>query len=229
MPSFIIIEKSGSLKNAKTTDLVDLYKKCGFKNNDGFSLAHNWSVEFNDTEYKLEIYGKVTGRANTENKYEFPPPIDNVLFFGSCAAVLYINNKMTDMGSQEFKDIMDHLYGGYSDIGGSDEEEDEDEEDDIDLPKTKHGYVKDDFVVSSDAEDDDDNGSDEEEELIESDEEIKPIKKKKPPVKKVTTTDKVVTNKVATDKKPKKPKLKEPKEPVYIEMTEELTEDAYLE
>lgn len=230
MPSFIIIEKSGSLKNAKTTDLVDLYKKCGFKNNDGFSLAHNWSVEFNDTEYKLEIYGKVTGRANTENKYEFPPPIDNVLFFGSCAAVLYVNNKMTDMGSQEFKDIMDHLYGGYSDIGGSDEEEDEDEEDDIDLPKTKHGYVKDDFVVSSDAEDDDDNGSDEEEEeVVESDEEIKPIKKKKPPVKKVRTTDKVVTNKVATDKKPKKPKLKEPKEPVYIEMTEELTEDAYLE
>ena len=221
MPSFIIVEKTGSLKNAKTTDLIDLYKKCGFKSNEGFSLNHAWSVEFNDTEYKLEIYGKITGRANTENKYEFPPPIDNVLFFGSCAAVLYVNNKMTDMGSQEFKDIMDHLYGGYSDIGGSDEEEDDEEEDedDIGLPKTKHGYVKDDFVVSSDAEDDDDDGSDEEEEeVVESDEEIKPIKKKKPPVKKV-----------ATDKKPKKPKLKEPKEPVYVEMTEELTEDAYLE
>lgn len=217
MPSFIIIEKTGSLKNAKTTDLIDLYKKCGFKGNDGFSLAHTWSVEFNDTEYKMEIYGKVTGRANTENKYEFPPPIDNVLFFGSCAAVLYVNNKMTDMGTSEFKDIMDHLYGGYSDIGDEEDEEEEDE-DDIGLPKTKHGYVKDDFVVSSDAEDDDDNGSDEEEEdLVESEEEIKP-KKKKPQVKKV-----------ATDKKPKKPKLKEPKEPVYIEMTEELTEDAYLE
>jgi hypothetical protein len=217
MPSFIIIEKSGSLKNAKTTDLVDLYKKCGFKTAEGFSLNHAWSVEFNDTEYKMEIYGKVTGRANTENKYEFPPPIDNVLFFGSCAAVLYVNNKMTDMGTSEFKDIIDHLYGGYSDIGDEEEEEEEDE-DDIGLPKTKHGYVKDDFVVSSDAEDDDDNGSDEEEEdLVESEEEIKP-KKKKPPVKKV-----------ATDKKPKKPKLKEPKEPVYVEMTEELTEDAYLE
>jgi hypothetical protein len=217
MPSFIIIEKTGSLKNAKTTDLVDLYKKCGFKTAEGFSLNHAWSVEFNDTEYKMEIYGKVTGRANTENKYEFPPPIDNVLFFGSCAAVLYVNNKMTDMGTSEFKDIMDHLYGGYSDIGDEEDEEEEDE-DDIGLPKTKHGYVKDDFVVSSDAEDDDDNGSDEEEEdLVESEEEIKP-KKKKLPVKKV-----------ATDKKPKKPKLKEPKEPVYIEMTEELTEDAYLE
>lgn len=228
MPSFIIVEKSGSLKNAKTTDLVDLYKKCGFKSNEGFSLNHAWSVEFNDTEYKLEIYGKVTGRANTENKYEFPPPIDNVLFFGSCAAVLYVNNKMTDMGSQEFKDIMDHLYGGYSDIGDEEEEDEEEDDDDDDLPKTKHGYVKDDFVVSSDAEDDDDNGSDEEEEeVVESDEEIKP-KKKKPPVKKVAT-EKVASDKVASDKKPKKPKLKEPKEPVYVEMTEELTEDAYLE
>ena len=216
MPSFIIIEKTGSLKNAKTTDLVDLYKKCGFKTAEGFSLAHAWSVEFNDTEYKLEVYGKLNGRANTENKYEFPPPIDNVLFFGSCAAILYVNDKMTDMGSSEFNDIMEHLYGGYSDIGDSDEDDDEDEDDDTGLPKTKHGYVKDDFVVSSDA-DDDDAGSDEEEEIIESDEEIKP-KKKKP-----------VAKKVASEKKPKKPKLKEPKEPVYIEMTEELTEDAYLE
>lgn len=216
MPSFIIVEKTGSLKNAKTADLVDLYKKCGFKTADGFSLAHAWSVDFNDTEYKLEIYGKITGRANTENKYEFPPPIDNVLFFGSCAAILYVNEKMTDMGTQEFKDIMDHLYGGYSDIGDSDEEEEEEEEDDTGLPKTKQGYVKDDFVVSSDPEDDD-VASEEEEEIVESDEEIKP-KKKKP-----------VAKKVASEKKPKKPKLKEPKEPVYIEMTEELTEDAYLE
>lgn len=216
MPSFIIVEKSGSLKNAKTADLVDLYKKCGFKNNDGFSLAHAWSVDFNDTEYKMEVYGKITGRANTENKYEFPPPIDNVLFFGSCAAILYVNEKITDMGTQEFKDIMDHLYGGYSDIGDSDEEEEEDEEDDTGLPKTKQGYVKDDFVVSSDPEDDD-VASEEEEEIVESDEEIKP-KKKKPAAKKV-----------ASEKKPKKPKLKEPKEPVYIEMTEELTEDAYVE
>ena len=217
MPSFIIVEKTGSLKNAKTTDLVDLYKKCGFKTNEGFSLAHAWSVDFNDTEYKMEVYGKITGRANTENKYEFPPPIDNVLFFGNCAAVLYVNDKMTDMGTQEFKDIMDHLYGGYSDIGDSDEDEDEEDEDILSLPKTKDGYVKDDFVVSSDAEDDDNNSSEEEEEIIESDEEIKP-KKKKP-----------VAKKVVVEKKPKKPKLKEPKEPVYIEMTEELTEDAYLE
>ena len=97
MPSFIIVEKTGSLKNAKTTDLVDLYKKCGFKSNDGFSLAHAWSVEFNDTEYKMEIYGKITGRANTENKYEFPPPIDNVLFFGSSHFVEFCDGDLSLM------------------------------------------------------------------------------------------------------------------------------------
>jgi len=211
MPSFIIIEKSGSLKNAKSADLTDLYKKCGFKTAEGFSLAHTWSVDFNEIEYKLEVYGKITGKANTENKYEFPPPIDNVLFFGSCAAILYVADKITDIGAGEFKDIMDHLYGGYSDLGDEDEDE-EDEE--TGLPKTKHGYVKDDFVVSSDAEDDD-VFSDEEEEVVESDEEIKTKKKPK----------KVVEEKL---KKPTKPKLKKKEEPEYTECTEELTEDAYL-
>lgn len=211
MPSFIIVEKTGSLKNAKTTDTTDLYKKCGFKTNDGFKCKHAWSVEFSDTEYKLEIYGKVNGRAGSENKYEFPPPIDNVLFFGSCAAILYVNNKMTDMGTQEFKDIMEHLYGGYEDIDGSDEDEDED--DDIGLPKTKHGYAKDGFVVSSDTEDSD--ISDEEEITEEEEEEIKP-KRKKP-----------VAKKPVVEKKPKKPKLK-CEEQTYVELTEELKEEDYL-
>ena len=213
MPSFIVIEKTGSLKNAKTADTADLYKKCGFKSSDGFKCEHTWSVEFNDTEYKLEIYGKVNGRAGSENKYEFPPPIDNVLFFGSCAAILYVNDKMTDMGTQEFKDIMEHLYGGYEDLGGDDDDDEDDDDDDvIGLPKTKHGYVKDDFVVSSDAEDEDDM-SDEDE--ISEEEEIKP-KRKKP-----------VAKKPIVEKKPKKPKLK-CEEQTYVELTEELKEEDYL-
>lgn len=209
MPSYVIIEKSGSLKiqSVKKFEPTEIYKKCGFKTNDGFTIAHTWTLEFNDIEYKLEVYGKTTGKANTENKYEFPPPIDNVLFFGNCAAVLYVDEKMTDMGSEEFKDIMDHLYGGYSDIDDEDEDDD-DEEDELGLPKTKHGYVKDDFVVSSDAEDEEDDVS--EDDIVESDEEIKP--KRKLPLK---------------PKKPKKPKLNN-EESTYAEMTEELREEDYL-
>jgi hypothetical protein len=222
MPSIVIVEKSGSLKsvNTKNLSLPDLYKKCGFKTNEGFSKSHTWTIEVNDIEYKLSVYGKTTGKANTENKFEFPPPIDSILFFGSCAAVLTVDNAISDMTPEEFTDIIDNLQGGYSDIG-SEDSEDEEEDDYVDelLPKTKHGYVKDGFVVSSDAEDDDedadeDDDEDEDDDIAEQEEIEEVVVKPKEKEKKVVA-------------KPKKPKLREEPEPtVYCE---ELVEDPYVE
>ena len=251
MPSFVVVEKTGSLKSQKVGGVSDLYKKCGFKNAEGFSCVHTWTIDFNDIEYKLSIFGKRDGKANTENKFEFPPPIDNVLFFGSCAAVLSTENgSIGDMTPEEFTDIIDNLYGGYSDIGSEDSEEEEEEETRL-LPKTKHGYVKDDFVVSSDAEDDDDGfiDDDEEEEVEEDEEESKSKSKSKIKSKCKDTdvdtdadTDKVKDKVKVKDKdkdkdkdkgknkvvaKPKKPKLRE--EPEITVFLEELTEDPYLE
>jgi hypothetical protein len=244
MPSFVVVEKTGSLKSQKAGAVSDLYKKCGFKNAEGFSCVHTWTIDFNDIEYKLSIFGKTDGKANTENKFEFPPPIDNVLFFGSCAAVLSTENgSIGDMTPDEFTDIIDNLYGGYSDIGSDDSDEDEDEDEETRLlPKTKHGYVKDDFVVSSDAEDDDDGfiDDDEEEEVEEDEEETEKSKSKSKIKSKCKDTDADVdTDKVkvkAKDKdkgknkvvaKPKKPKLRE--EPEITVYLEELTEDPYFE
>jgi hypothetical protein len=158
MPSFIIVEKTGSVKctTSKTLNVAELYKKCGFKTNDGFTCAHTWSITFNEVEYKLQIYGKITGRAGTENKYEFPPPIDSVLFFGSCAVINTQDGEIVDMSATEFKDIMDYLQGGYSDLGDEDTEDDAESDSDDAKEKTKQGYVKDDFVVEDDDVDDDD-------------------------------------------------------------------------
>ena len=241
MPSFVIVEKTGSLKSQKAVAVSDLYKKCGFKNAEGFSCVHTWTIDFNDIEYKLSIFGKIDGKANTENKFEFPPPIDNVLFFGSCAAVLSTENgSIGDMTPEEFTDIIDNLYGGYSDIGSEDSEEEEDDDETCMLPKTKHGYVKDDFVVSSDAEDDDDDDfidEDEEEEEEEEDEESKIKSKSKEKVTekvKEKATEKVKEKEKVKDNgknkvvaKPKKPKLRE--EPEIIVYLEELIEDPYFE
>ena len=244
MPSFVVVEKTGSLKSQKVGGVSDLYKKCGFKNAEGFSCVHTWTIDFNDIEYKLSIFGKRDGKANTENKFEFPPPIDNVLFFGSCAAVLSTENgNIGDMTPEEFTDIIDNLYGGYSDIGSEDSEEEDDDDATCMLPKTKHGYVKDDFVVSSDAEDDDDDDFIDEEEEEEEDEEskIKSKIKEKEKVKekatekvkekateKVTEKEKVKENgKNKVVAKPKKPKLREePEVTVYLE---ELIEEPYIE
>lgn len=209
MPSLILVDKTGKLKSIKTDglDLEALCKKCGFKSIDGFALAHTWSVVFNSIEYKLCLYGKTAGRANTENKYEFPPPMDNTLFFGSCVVLNMENGVVADMSVKEFEDIMEHLYGGFEDVGSEDTES-EDDEDSVDLPKTKEGYVKDDFIVDSDEDEDDTEESDESE--LESEEEI--VKPKR----------KAVT-------KPKAPSQKKEKQAnIIIECSDELEEEEYL-
>jgi hypothetical protein len=211
MPSLILIDKTGKLKSIKTDglDLEALCKKCGFKSIDGFALAHTWSVVFNSIEYKLCLYGKTAGRANTENKYEFPPPMDNTLFFGSCVMLNMENGVVADMSVKEFEDIMEHLYGGFEDVDS--EDEDDDEDDSVDLPKTKEGYVKDNFIVDSD-EDEDETEESEEDELDseESEEEIVKPKRKPAP-------------------KPKAPSQKKEKQTnIIIECSDELEEEEYL-
>ena len=192
-------------------DIPNLCKKCGFKSIEGFALAHTWAVAFNEIEYKLCLYGKTEGRANSENKYEFPPPMDKTLFFGSCVVLNMENNEVTDISVKEFEDMMEHLYGGFEDVNSEDTESDSEE--DTDLPKTKDGYVKDGFIVDSDegsegGEDDDD---DEEEE---SEEEEVVVKPKRP------VLPKVLQRKKATKK--------EKAEPVLIDCSDELEEEEYL-
>ena len=35
----------------------------------------------------IELWARAVGRAGQENMYEFPPPLDDVLFFGNCLLV----------------------------------------------------------------------------------------------------------------------------------------------
>ena len=92
MVNIILIDKTGEIKECKFKNFVkdDLFKKCGLKKNDNLNMHKKWinnKSKFNF--YKLEVWGKDVGRANTENKYDFPPPIDNTLFFGTWAIIAY--------------------------------------------------------------------------------------------------------------------------------------------
>ena len=180
MPTILIVEKTGSIKelNIKTYVEEDLYKKAGFKSGEGFKLATSWDVSLKNKQYFISVYGKTNGRAGQENKYEFPPPIDNTLFFGNCILVNQLEGEeVTSLSKVEWQQIYEHLYGGFEDIG-SEDSEDEDEEEEPDVPRTKNGYVKDGFVVDdSDDEDDDDEDEEDDEEVIIP---KQPISKKKP-------------------------------------------------
>jgi hypothetical protein len=157
--TIIIVEKGGSLKSLAIKDfkLEELYKKCGFKKGDNFLKQTEWTAKYEEEKYYIEVFAKTEGRPNSENKYDFPPPIDTKLFFGSCAILAY--NKKSD-SSKCYADLSlalwnkfyEKLFGGFEDLAAT-AEEDENEIDELaNVPKekkTKQGYLKDGFVVDS--------------------------------------------------------------------------------
>ena len=174
MTQFVVIEKSGSIKEVKVKSVneSEFYKKAGFKSDSHFKLQTEWNVEVNNKKYNVCLYGKTQGRAGQENKYDFPPPVDNTLFFGNCLLVNKKNTEFTSLLSEEWKQIYNHLFQGFEDIGEEDSEEEDDEDENI--PKTKDGYAKDGFVVDEEEEEEEEDEEEEEEdvELEEDDDDI---------------------------------------------------------
>lgn len=155
MVNFVIIEKSGTIttKNEVSLNIDELYKKCNFRKSNDFILAHVYDMK----GYYLFIYGKVNGKANQENKFEFPPPIDNTLFFGNMAILKCCekdinDSNIVDYDAKQWNKDYETLMGGFEDLNS----DDTDESDELkEYPKeqlTKQGYLKDDFVVDDNEE-----------------------------------------------------------------------------
>ena len=228
--SILIVEKSGSIKELVVKKLTeeDYYKKAGYKSAEGFKCHTTWSVEIDQKTYNISLYGKVTGRANQENKYEFPPPVDKLLFFGNCLLVNQDNGKLLDLKSKEWEEIYEKLYGGFEDIGDEDSEEDFEDDEDDDLELTKTGYAKDGFIVDEEDdledEDDEDDEEDDAEDEDNDDDDIPKIKAKKVSIKKKAI--KKSKNKVMD-----LPSLlkKEEEDETFLDCKSELSEESYIE
>lgn len=156
----IIVEKNGNIKEMEIKNFKEeeLFKKCGFKKSEDFVKHHEWNLKLDGNKYLIMMYGKIEGRANSENKYDFPPPIDTKLFFGNCALVAKIKkdeNKYNyiNLTCHLWHKLYEKLFGGFEDLT-SNAIIDENEEDELaHVPKnkkTKDGYLKDGFVVDSD-------------------------------------------------------------------------------
>lgn len=203
MPNVVIVERLGSLKSTqmKTTNEEEFYKKAGFKTVTDFQVHHVFKVKVGDADpYNIVLYGKTVGKANQENKYDFPPPVDNTLFFGNCLLVNKNDQgEVLDLSVELWEKIYEKLFGGFEDITRDDSSEDEiDEEEqrilnDPNTKFTKEGYVKDDFIVDDDSDellDDADESEDvddsDEDELDDEDSEVD----LRPPTKKPTKNTK---------------------------------------
>jgi hypothetical protein len=150
----IIINKSGKVvQQSVSVNLETLYKKASFKSSDNFEQKHVWNnLHIDKMKYdSIVVYGKTVGNAGQENKFDFPPPIDNTLFFGNLLIVRYdLENNPINLCIDDWKSIYNFLMGGFECLDDTDDEESEDEEI-VDKSKLdKYGYEKDGFVVEED-------------------------------------------------------------------------------
>ena len=157
MTKIILVKKTGELQEINYDSSSDsLYKKAGNKKPDNFKSVIRWDIQQKNSTYSYMVFGNKEGKANYENKYEFPPPIDNVLLFNSCVITKTKGDRYYDLLIEEWLQVYEKLYGGFEDLV-SEEESEEEYEGEL----TRTGYAKDGFVV--DEESDSLTGSEEEE------------------------------------------------------------------
>ena len=160
--SVIIIEKSGIIKSLNIKDYKEeeLFKKGGFKKADGFIKHTVWPVKIDGTKYNIAMYGKLDGKANMENKYDFPPPIDTKLFFGACVLVGSVSEPtkektLCNLSLDLWNKIYEKLFGGFENLALTVAEDDEEEDELAAIPASKKtkkgGYLKDGFVVDTES------------------------------------------------------------------------------
>ena len=162
MTSIVIIDKIKEMRElkCKKLEIKDLYKKCNFRKDSNFDKRTEWVVYYKDEKYIIQLYAKSEGQANSENKYDFPPPIDKNLYFGSCCLIRRDDdNNIISLSVKTWEKLSEILFGGFDDI--KDETESEDELEKLqDKYKTKDGYLKKSFIIEDDSEDDGINSGD---------------------------------------------------------------------
>lgn len=176
----VLVDKSGSLTDTKLKafSVEEICKKAKIKNLEDCARKQVWSVYVQGKVHHIALYARSRGRAGQENKYDFPPPVDNVLYFGNCMLVSQRTvsdaNDVLDLTASQWELIYEQLLGGFDSCVDDD---DESIDDTRGLHIGKEGYEIDDFVVDDDEEEeaDDDYSEEEEEEYKE-----KPKKKKAP-------------------------------------------------
>lgn len=151
--SILIIDKNSTIenKNIRDFDESSIYKKCGFKNDNNFSCIHKWIISINEIAC-IKLFGKNKGRSNFESKYDFPHPV-NELLFGTTALVAFnAKQQIVSLSIEVWEMVVTYINKGFHNLDelNSEDENEEDELEQYSPEKlSKDGYLKDDFIVDS--------------------------------------------------------------------------------
>lgn len=153
MVKIVIINRLGETKtlNVSTLNYDELYKKCKFRKKDGFERWNTWKLKWEDKDIFVHLFAKKEGRHTTINKYDLPPPLDKILFYGSMAVVASSDaegDEPVDCTTDKWQILYEQLFGGFEDV------EDEDTSEEEFIPpalRAQHGYSKEhNFIVNDD-------------------------------------------------------------------------------
>jgi len=113
----LVVSRTGTISTVELSDAADYFKTCGFRNPDGFEERAEWTVD----GVTVKMYAKTKGKAHTENKYEFPPPVDKSLYYGRCLLV----NPAASLTEAAWEGMYETLMSGFEDLHTETESEDE--------------------------------------------------------------------------------------------------------
>ena len=163
MVKVVLVDKNCNKKETVLNyDVGEFYKKCNYRNNNNFDVRHTWEFKQSGEKYYISVFAKDKGRANSENKYDLPPPIDSELYYGTLLIIKRFTNEnfekdnLDDLKLEDWEKCYEKLFGGFESLGEEDSEETDELDEISDSEKTKEGYHKDGFVVDDDDDDDED-------------------------------------------------------------------------
>jgi hypothetical protein len=241
----VIVERNGDLRasHVEACNALELSKKCKHKSSAGFDVCAEWAYSGEDANdrFIVELWASDNGTAGQENKYEFPPPVDTVLFFGACALVakdMSSQHRVIPLTLEKWDKMYDFLFGGFDTLANC--EDDDGECDELDsVPahlKTKDGYLKDGFVVDTSGEDEDDDDDEDDDENDDDDDDENDDEDDDEDEDEDEDEDdgdsRVTATAVATNAKKPRPlskrrDKKQPREEVLVDTSSELSEESY--
>jgi len=149
----ILISKRGTLKEIYLTECElnreHYIKVCATPPTYEKSFKHRTTWRVKKSSFPVELWARTDGRAGQENKYEFPPPVDETLFFGDCMLV-----SRAPFTVALWEKLYKQLFGGFDDLtkmADDDDAEIDELETVSEKKKTRDGYLKDGFIVEDSA------------------------------------------------------------------------------
>ena len=161
----ILVKKNGTLKQVRYLYSDEMFhanyvtlSETSETYSDAFRRHAVWKSSAKYNNGTVELWARAVGRAGQENTYEFPPPVDEILFFGNCLLVwVAASGSGSESSSSDvsftldvWKKIYAKLFGGFHDLDKTfdvDETEYDELEDVPSKHKTHEGYLKDGFII----------------------------------------------------------------------------------